>query len=191
MTAPAPTVTPELKQVLRRLKLGKMLETLPERLLLAKTNKLVHAGFLKLILADEIDRRDRTRRDPAGPTAGHDKTMTLESWDDHDAIAYDHDILVELAALRFVEDHQCAFTLGPVGVGKTHLAHALGHVACRRQSRARRTRRPAVQAAQSLKAGQQPRPRDPSARRRRSARHRGESFRRWQKPVVTTTRRKT
>jgi hypothetical protein len=43
MTAPAPTVTPELRQVLRRLKLGKMLDTLPERLVLAKQNKLAHA----------------------------------------------------------------------------------------------------------------------------------------------------
>lgn len=135
MTAPAPTVTAELRQVLRRLKLGKMLDTLPERLLLAKTNKLAHAAFLELVLADEIDRRDRSGATQRARTAGLDKTMTLESWDDHDAITYDHDILAELATLRFVEDHQCAFILGPVGVGKTHLAHALGHIACRRRRR--------------------------------------------------------
>ena len=135
MTAPAPSVTPELRQVLRRLKLGKMLDTLPERLLLAKTNKLAHAAFLELVLADEIDRRDRSGAVQRARTAGLDTTMTLESWDDHDAITYDHDILAELTTLRFVEDHQCAFILGPVGVGKTHLAHALGHIACRRRRR--------------------------------------------------------
>jgi DNA replication protein DnaC len=135
MTAPAPTITPELKHVLRRLKLGKMLDTLPERLVLAKQNKLAHAAFLELVLADEIDRRDRTGATHRARTAGLDPTMTLESWDDHDAISYDHDMLAELATLRFVENHQCAFILGPVGVGKTHLAHAIGHIACRRRIR--------------------------------------------------------
>jgi DNA replication protein DnaC len=131
----APTITPELKQVLRRLKLGKMLDTLPERLVLAKQNKLAHVAFLELVLADEIDRRDRTGATHRARTAGLDPTMTLESWEDHDAITYDHDMLAELATLRFVEDRQCAFILGPVGVGKTHLAHALGHIACRRRIR--------------------------------------------------------
>ena len=135
MTAPAPTVTPELRQVLRRLKLGKMLDTLPERLVLAKQHKLAHAAFLELVLADEIDRRDRTGTTQRARAAGLDPTMTLESWEDHDAITYDHDMLTELATLRFVEDRQCAFILGPVGVGKTHLAHALGQIACRRRIR--------------------------------------------------------
>jgi DNA replication protein DnaC len=133
--APAPTLSPELKQVLRRLKLGKMLDTLPERLTLAKQHKFGHAAFLELVLADEVDRRDRTGAAHRARSAGLDPTMTLESWQDHDHITYDHDMLAELASLRFVTDHQCAFILGPVGVGKTHLAHALGHIACRRRIR--------------------------------------------------------
>jgi hypothetical protein len=114
---PAPTVTPELRQVLRRLKLGKMLDTLPERLTLAKQNKLGHAAFLELVLADEIDRRDRAGTVQRVRAAGLGQAMTLLSWEDHDNVTYDHDILAELATLRFVEDHQCAFILGPVGRG--------------------------------------------------------------------------
>lgn len=133
--APAPAITPELRQVLRRLKLGQMLDTLPERLVLAKQSKLGHAAFLELVLADEVDRRDRTGTARRARTAGLDRTMTLDAWDDHDAITYDHDVLAELATLRFVDANHNALILGPVGVGKTHLAHALGHIACRRRLR--------------------------------------------------------
>ena len=41
-------------------------------------------------------------------------------------------LLNELASLRFLDAHHHALIVGPVGVGKTFLAHALGHVACRR-----------------------------------------------------------
>jgi DNA replication protein DnaC len=132
---PAPTVSPELRQILRRLKLGKMLDTLPERLLLARQGDLGHAAFLELVLADEIDRRDRSGAARRARVAGLDPAMTLETWDDHDQVTYDHGVFAELTTLRFVEDAHCAFVLGPVGVGKTHLAHALGHIACRRRLR--------------------------------------------------------
>lgn len=56
MTAPDIAVTPELRALLRRVKLGRLLDTLPERLALAKTNGLGHAEFLELLLADEATR---------------------------------------------------------------------------------------------------------------------------------------
>lgn len=43
--APAPGIDAELKKLLRALKLGRMLDTLPERLTLAKTEQLPHADF--------------------------------------------------------------------------------------------------------------------------------------------------
>jgi DNA replication protein DnaC len=133
--APAPTVTPELRQLLRRLKLGKTLDTLPERLALARTNKLGHAAFLELVLADEVDRRDRTGTARRAAAARLDPTMTLDTWDDDTTVTYDRALWAELTTLAFVEHHHGAFILGPVGVGKTHLAHALGHIACRRRLR--------------------------------------------------------
>ncbi|MGO8723596.1 MAG: hypothetical protein ACLQRM_12805 [Acidimicrobiales bacterium] len=45
MTVPAPTITPELKVLLRKVKLGRCLDTLPERLALAKSRSLAHAEF--------------------------------------------------------------------------------------------------------------------------------------------------
>jgi hypothetical protein len=44
MTTPE-IIGPDLKTVLRRLKLGRMLDTLPERVLLARQQKMPHSGF--------------------------------------------------------------------------------------------------------------------------------------------------
>ena len=65
------TVSPELKALLRHVKLGQSLDTLPERLALAKTSSMAHAEFLELVLADEVSRREATSADrrsrPAPP----------------------------------------------------------------------------------------------------------------------------
>ena len=53
MTTPAPTISSELKTVLRAVKLGKCLDTLPERLALARSNRLPHHDFLEMLLTDE------------------------------------------------------------------------------------------------------------------------------------------
>src|SRR6266568_4852117 len=54
MSAPAPAITPELRSLLRAVKLGQLLPTLPERLTLARAHHLSHAQFLELILSDEV-----------------------------------------------------------------------------------------------------------------------------------------
>ncbi len=130
MTTPA--ITPELKALLRRVKLGKTLDTLPERLTLAKQHKLEHTEFLELLLADEVDRRNRQATTLRAKAAKLDPAMTLEAWDPDTTVTYDQALWAELTSLRFVGDARGVFILGPVGVGKTHLAHALGHIACRR-----------------------------------------------------------
>jgi DNA replication protein DnaC len=133
MTAPAPTITPELRSLLRRVKLGKALDTLPERLALARSRNLGHAEFLELVLADEVTRRDTHSADLRARTAGLDPAMRLENWDDTADVTYDHATLDELVSLRFIEAANNALILGPVGVGKTFLATALGHAAIRRR----------------------------------------------------------
>ena len=51
-------VSPDLRATLRALKLGQMLDTLPERLTLARQQKMADADFLELVLADEVTRRE-------------------------------------------------------------------------------------------------------------------------------------
>ena len=133
MTAPAPVVSADLKSLLRRLKLGQALDTLPERLALAAQHRLGHADFLEQLLSDEVQRRDRTSAALRARAAHLDPNMTLERWDPTAQVSYDHAVLDELVSLRFVEAAHNAFVLGPVGVGKTFIATALGHIACRRR----------------------------------------------------------
>ena len=129
----APAVTAELKALLRRVKLGRCLDTLPERLALARTAGMGHAEFLELVLADEVERRERTSADQRSRAAGLDATMTLDRWDDTAKVTYDRKIWRELTSLRFVDSGHNALIMGPVGVGKTFQATALGHAAVRRR----------------------------------------------------------
>jgi DNA replication protein DnaC len=128
-----PPLLPELTATLRRLKLGQLVDTLPERLALAKTNKLSHAEFLQIVLADEVGRRDTTSAGRRARAAGLDATMTLAAWDDTAAVTYDRAVFDELCSLRFLDTANNAIVMGPVGVGKTFLATALGHIAVRRR----------------------------------------------------------
>ena len=129
----ADTVSAELRQVLRDLKLSGVLDTLPERVALARQSHLPHQEFLTVVLADEVARRERRSATTRARTARLDATMTLEGWDESTDALYDRDLWAELCTLRFVDDHRDLVIMGPVGVGKTFMASALGHIACRRR----------------------------------------------------------
>ena len=128
-----PAVDADLKKLMRSLKLGRMLDTLPERLALARANGLSHAELLELVLSDEVTRRDATSAERRARAAGLDAAMRLDRWDPAAKITYDRAVLDELFSLRFVTDATNAIIMGPVGVGKTFLATALGHAAIRRR----------------------------------------------------------
>lgn len=124
------TLAPELLTALKRLRLGRIADTLPERFVLAEQD-MTFQDLLLLILTDEITRREGTAVQRRVDEAGLDTMMRLELFDKTAKIAYDKRLLSELASLRFVEAHRHVVILGPVGVGKTFIASALGHIACR------------------------------------------------------------
>lgn len=125
-------ITSDLKTVLRRLKLSRILDVLPERLTLARQQKIPHQDFLLQVLSDEVARRESLAITLRVQKARLDPTMRLENWDTTAQVTFDRALLNELATLRFLDAHAHVTIVGPVGVGKTFLAHALGHVACRR-----------------------------------------------------------
>jgi DNA replication protein DnaC len=125
-------ISPDLRRVLRRLKLSRMLDTLPERLTLARQQDMPHQDLLLLALQDEVTRRDTQAAASRARKARLDPLHQIENWDETAKVSFDRELFNELASLRFLEANQHLTIVGPVGVGKTFLAHALGHTACRR-----------------------------------------------------------
>lgn len=126
-----PIVSAELTRAMKQLRLGKLLDTLPERLALAKKDAMPIEDFLLLLLTDEIERRRSSAAARRADDAGLDPEMVMERWDATAKVHLDRRVLRELSTLRFLEAHRNVVVLGPVGVGKTFLASALGHLACR------------------------------------------------------------
>jgi IstB-like ATP binding protein len=112
-------VSPDLRATLRALKLGQMLATLPDRLALARQQKMTHADFLELVLADEVSRREAKSASLRARAAGLDPGMRLDTWDATAAVRYDQQLWNELASLRFLDAPHGALLLGPVVIHGT------------------------------------------------------------------------
>jgi len=123
--------TLQLQPRLKRLKLGGMLQTLELRLDQAHQEKLGHLGFLELMLEDEIQRRQNKSLARRLERAHFEEAQTLTDFD----FAFNPKIpsaqIRDLATCGFIERKESVLLVGPVGVGKTHIAQAIGHAACR------------------------------------------------------------
>jgi hypothetical protein len=84
-----------------------------------------------LVLSDEASRPDSQAAPIRAQRARLDPAMCLERWDESAPVRYDKAVLNELVSLRFLQKRAHVTIVGPVGVGKTFLANALGPIACR------------------------------------------------------------
>jgi DNA replication protein DnaC len=125
------TTTNELKPLLKRLRLGYVLNTLPERLALARRDQLDYAAFLEIILADEITRRDNRNMEIHLQSAGFEEVCRLEDFDWTSSITVDRKLLDAVFSLDFLNRHEHVLLVGPVGVGKSFLSQSLGYAAVR------------------------------------------------------------
>ena len=126
------TATHQLEDTLRRLKLFGMLDTLAARLAQAQAGELGHAELLGVLLADEASRRDATGLERRVKAARFEQLTTIEEFDFSFNPKIPAPQIRDLATLRFVEAGESVILHGPVGVGKSMIAQALGHQACRR-----------------------------------------------------------
>jgi DNA replication protein DnaC len=125
-------VKAQLIPKLKALRLSGILETLEVRNRQAIEDKLSYVEFLERLLEDEVERRSQRQLLLRLRRASFTSEKTLEGfdWSFNPTINRQH--LLDLATGAWIERHENVLVVGPSGVGKSHLAQALGQEACRR-----------------------------------------------------------
>jgi hypothetical protein len=101
MSTTSTRIKPDLVSALKQLRLGRIVDTLPERLVLAEKQDLSFEELLLMVLSDEISRRQSAAAQLRAFEAGLDPSMQLELWDKTAKVTFDKRMLAELASLRF------------------------------------------------------------------------------------------
>ena len=125
------SVTDELIPLLKKLRLSGVLDSLELRLGEAVDDEHGHQEFLYRLLKDEVERREAKQLEVRVRRANFENQRTLEDFDFHFNPAVPKSKVLDLATCTFVARKESVLLLGPTGVGKSHIAQALGHRACR------------------------------------------------------------
>lgn len=125
------STTDDLIPLLKKLRLSGVLQSLELRTRQAADDDLSHGEFLYRLLSDEAERRDAKQLDVRLRRASFEGVRSIEDFD----FAFNPKIpkskIIDLATCAFVERHENVLLVGRAGVGKSHIAQALGQRACR------------------------------------------------------------
>ena len=125
--------TPQLERLTahcERLRLHRVAADLSTVLEQAAKKDVSYADFLDDVLAREVAAKQEKHQAMRVMMARFPFQKTLESFDWKFQPSIEPKVIKELASGRFIADGENVLLLGPPGVGKTHLAVALGMSAC-------------------------------------------------------------
>lgn len=121
----------QLQEQLKVLHLGGFLQTLELRLQQVQSSSLGYIEFLQLLVQDEIERREAKKLNLRLSRASFEEEKTLEGFDFSFNPKLNAKLVRDLGNCSFIEKKEHVLLYGSAGVGKSHIAQALGHQACR------------------------------------------------------------
>ena len=124
---PIPELAPQLKQ----LRLSGILDSLEARNRQAIDGKLAYTEFLAMLIGDEVARRENKKFSMRLRRAQFRTNKTLEQFDFDRIPKLNRQLVHDLASGRYLQEKAPVLIVGPSGIGKSHLAQALGHCAVR------------------------------------------------------------
>lgn len=116
---------------IEKLRLAGMAKALSEQMQNNEIGSLTFEERLGLLIDRELTERENRRLTTRLRIARLRHQASIEDLDFRGTRGMDKSLVMSLSANQWINDHQNLLITGPTGVGKSYLACALGHKACR------------------------------------------------------------
>lgn len=116
-----------LTQSARKLRLSGLLTSLDLRLQEAAGHQLSHAQFLEMVFQDELNIREQRLIHKRRKAASFREAKTLDDFDWAFNSSVKRQQIYDLATGHFIRQKRDLLFIGPPGLGKSHLAQAIGY----------------------------------------------------------------